>query len=254
VNDRVLGQLLQLAAGRPQDAWLPGTDISLGRNAHKTNTPYEIGQALLGDFNFLEGDVRQEADGTIVMAHDRGALDGLSLAEWLDVGMASGRGLKLDIKESRAIMPAVLMAKAAGVPDDRLIINVTATGVPDADVSLAQLRAIRTIYPGAVVNLSPGNASYPPTLMRTLARLAQIVGPPVMFPLRWDLVGPNIVSALRPYGRIAIWNLPLIVPRNIPAATAKLRAMGVDGMIDLNHNDSVSSLVETWLRERFERG
>jgi len=63
-----------------------------------------------------------------------------------------------------------------------------------------------------------------------------LVGQPVMFPLRWDLVGPNVIAALRPFGKIAIWNDPRIAPGNIVEETRRLRSIGVDGMIDLRKN------------------
>jgi hypothetical protein len=232
LDPQTFNWLMRLAPTRPQLRWQPGADIAGARNCHRTNTGQELLAGLTGNFNWFEGDVRIER-GTVIMAHDKGQSNGMSLAEWLTIGGRSGRGLKLDIKETAAILPAVQMAKAAGVPDGRLIVNVTVGGGREVDVTSQQLAAIRAMYPGAIVNLSPGASSYSPGLMRTLGRVAQQVGGPVMFPLRWDLVGPNVIAALKPFGKIAIWNSPANAPRDIPREIARLRAMGVDGMIDL---------------------
>jgi hypothetical protein len=51
-------------------------------------------------------------------------------------------------------------------------------------------------------------------------------------PLRHALVPPGVVNALKPYGRIAVWNVPGITNPG-PNDEAKLRAIGVDGMVDL---------------------
>jgi hypothetical protein len=53
-----------------------------------------------------------------------------------------------------------------------------------------------------------------------------------MFPIRQELVTEGVVRALRPYGRVAVWNVPGITNPS-DRDEARLRAMGVDGMIDL---------------------
>ncbi|MBC7644692.1 MAG: DUF2181 domain-containing protein [Thermoleophilia bacterium] len=225
-------QLMQLASLHPELSWSPGTDIATARNAHRTNTPAEMRTALTNPFTYLESDLRI-VNGSVICAHDLGATDGMSLAEWLVIGRQSGRGLKLDIKERNAIIPALNLTRAAGIPGYRLIFNVTVSGNSDAIATPEQLMQIRNAYPEAIINLSVADASYSPGLVRTLGRIATSIGQPVMFPLRWDLVGPNVIAALRPFGKIAIWNDPRIAPGNIAEETSRLRSIGVDGMIDL---------------------
>ncbi len=85
---------------------------SLGnaKNAHRTNTREQFEAALKSGANWFEGDVRLEIDGSgIEMRHDQAheSGDNLTLREWLTMGKASGRGLKLDVKESQHL-PAIL--------------------------------------------------------------------------------------------------------------------------------------------------
>src|SRR5947208_2582235 len=46
-----------------------------------------------------------------------------ALDEWLQVGKASGRGLKLDIKDRTALPQIIDAVKRAGVPEERLMLN-----------------------------------------------------------------------------------------------------------------------------------
>jgi hypothetical protein len=56
------------------------------------------------------------------VTHESG--DNLTLREWLELGKVSGRGLKLDFKETD-LMPAALDAIAgSGVPHERLMFNL----------------------------------------------------------------------------------------------------------------------------------
>jgi hypothetical protein len=218
---------LRAAATRNDAArWDPSRDIADARNAHSTNTPAELLEALEGSYDHFEGDVRIAGNGRIVMAHDRGDTRGLTLDDWLEIGKRSGRALKLDFKDGAAILPALERAKALGIRGTHLVINVS-TRTDDET-----LRRIRAAYPDAWINLSPGG-TYDSATLRSLARQARRVGGKVQFPLRWDRVTPQVVRALAPYGRIAIWNDPRIAPADLSVERARLRAMGVDGTIDL---------------------
>lgn len=215
-----------LAAARPELAWQPGTDIARARNAHTTNTRQELAGALRSDANYLEGDVRVGPEGELVMQHDPRDRVDLSLDDWLSVGVASGRGVKVDVKERSALEGTVAAVRRAGVPEDRLIFNVPAWPAGD-------LLAIRRAFPKAIINLSP-TAKLPLTASE-LVRLqlaARVVDGAVMFPIRQELVTAGVVRALQPYGRIAVWNTPGITNPG-RGTEAELRRHGVDGMIDL---------------------
>lgn len=224
------------AAAHPDKAWTGSKDIAVARNAHVTNTPAEMLAALQGPYDYLEGDVRMDSRG-VVMAHDLGQTSGMTLTQWLQVGQRSGRGLKLDVKEARAIAP--ILQQVRGIDDARLLLNVT---IEDANassiVSAAQLASLRRAHPQAWINLSVTHFPYDQQVLDRMATVADTVGGPIMFPLRAEFVTPEIVQRLRPHGRVAIWNDPhTFDPTDIAAATARFRGWGVDGMIDLRRPD-----------------
>ncbi|MCW2924859.1 MAG: hypothetical protein JWM98_2263 [Thermoleophilia bacterium] len=221
-----LARLRAAATARPELAWPADGDLAHARNAHRTNTPDELRRALLGDYDHLEADVRLRDDGVPVLAHDRGDTTGLTVDEWLEVGALSGRCLKLDFKDEGAIEPTLARAVALGIPASHVVVNV------DVRTHRRVLDRVRELYPDACVNLSPGRRYGPLELWR-LRRAAARVGPPVQFPLRWDLVRPRIVAHLRRHGRVAVWNNPSRAPEDLDVERARLRAIGVDGTIDL---------------------
>lgn len=209
-------------------------------NKHRTNTPEEMLEGLKGDYSCLEGDVRIErgvfghGDTKAIMAHDAWGTDGMTLKDWMTIGAASGRKIKLDFKEGAALGESLALAKELKIPDDRLIFN----GGLGLDFAAA-----RKAFPGATLAINPpgdGDKGEPygeGAVARTIAS-AKEHGQPVIFPLRSDRVTPEVVAALKPYGEVAVWNAPSKdKPADIPAATKRFRDMGVDGMIDLSAGD-----------------
>lgn len=224
-----IGALERAASANDAARWSATRDIADARNAHRTNTARELLAALEGPFDALEGDVRTRDGGRIVMAHGRDDA-GLTLDQWLDLGHRSGRALKLDFKDQASIIPAIERAHGRGIRGTHLVINVDA-----ASTSAATLARIRELYPTAWVNLSP-RQPYDASVLTKLAAKARRVGGNVQFPLRWDLVTPEIIRALRSHGRIAIWNDPPRTPDDLVVERRRLRAMGVDGTIDLRRS------------------
>lgn len=205
-----------------------GRDIATARNAHATNTFHELEQALEGDFDWFEGDVRLVGD-TAVMAHGAHDQGGLNLRDWVAIVSASGRGMKFDVKDPAALDSVLAAVGAERIPDHRLILNV---GVGPDGVSDAQLRQARRAHPEAIINLS---VSEPGMHVPELARRARLVSSgPVMFPIEIDEVTPAVVEQLRAHGRIAVWNDPDEHPvTDVARESSRLRRLGADGMIDL---------------------
>jgi len=223
--DPGLVSLLALARARPELAWPAGADIANAHNAHYTNTLAQMAAALMGDHNWLEGDVAL-IDGTPVMRHDGRQRVELTLEQWLQVAAASGRGAKVEVKD-RAALPQVLeLVRRSGIPQHRLIFNI---GPGPA----SNLLLIRQHFRDAIINVAPeADAHLTSADIVQLQVAARIAGGRIMFPLRIDTVDEAVVAALRPLGRVAIWNSPeLWIPREDDVQ--RLRAMGVDGMIDL---------------------
>lgn len=255
------------ATNPEQDAyrWVDGAPLSQAHNAHYTNNSEELKAGLSGDYNFMEGDVWLE--GAVrripgldhfrepIMAHTPNEVDGFTLGEWLDIGKASGKGLKIDIKQSAAIPKIIEEVKERDLPEERLIFNADVTfgpGVRDSgafrllDVAtdftsdLEEIGQLRKAFPKATLALGlytgkqPKGTVYSPKQLQNVIAFAKKTGGPITFPLRAEFVTPEVVETLKPHGSVSIWNDPkTFLPGDKQQATAMFRAMGVDGMIDL---------------------
>lgn len=245
--------------------WNDGDPLSAARNAHYTNSTSEMKEGLSSDFNFLEGDVwlegaaRQIAILDLVrepiMAHDPDEVNGLSLSEWLDVGKRSGKGLKIDIKQSAAIPKIISLVRDKQIPQERLIFNADVAFGPgikkdlkfraldvitDFTSDLEEMKQIRAAFPRATMGIGlytktqPKGTYYSREQLSEVSNFAREVGGPITFPLRAEFVDRQVIETLKPYGTISIWNDPKsFAPDDLAAAERKFREMGVDGMIDL---------------------
>lgn len=227
---------LARTTARPEVLWHAGRPWRDARNAHETNSAKTLVHALRSDANWLEGDLRRDPDGRLVMAHDPHDVGwGVSFERWLAIGAASGRGVKVDLKDPAAFDAMLDAVAASGVDQSRLILNVPVAGDPRHTIDDEGLRRLRRRFPHATVNLSPtGLIAFSPGVVGELARTARVVGGPVMFPLQWDLLRDDVIRALRPFGRVAVWSSPAWgSPEDAAREGAALRMRGVDGMIDL---------------------
>ncbi|MCW2926795.1 MAG: hypothetical protein JWM86_763 [Thermoleophilia bacterium] len=221
-----IDRLLALATAHPHIAWTPGSDIRDARNAHATNTSEQLASALGSAFDWLEGDVRLAADGRPIMQHESSDAGGLELGDWLRVAHASGRGVKVDVKSRDALHATIRATLMSGVPEHRLIFNLS-------DWSTADVIEVRRAFPAVMISISPapGEELNPRALLR-LQVAARVAGGAMMFAIRQDQLTPGVVAALRPFGRVAAWNSPGLTNPD-PGDPARLRRMGVDAMIDL---------------------
>lgn len=216
--------------------WTRASSWRDARNAHETNSAKTLVHALSSDANWIEGDLRVDEHGRLVMAHDEHDEGwGVSLERWLAIGAASGRGVKVDLKEPAGFDAMLDAIEASRIDQARLILNVPVAGRPDRILDDAQLRRLRERFPRATVNLSPtGQEQLSHAVVAELARTAQVVGGAVMFPLQWDLLRDDVIRALRPFGRVATWSSPAWgSPSDVAREAAELRRRGVDGMVDL---------------------
>lgn len=214
--------------------WNPdSTDLTKARNAHHSNTPKEMEEALRADHNWLEGDLRLDNSGQPVMAHDADKENqGLSLDEWLAIGGAGERGMKVDVKEAEAIPQLLNALKDSGIEDGRIMINVATTQVDEAD-----LKKIREQFPDAWLAINPRirtGQQYRSEDLAKAGKYADAAGGRVTFPIRWDMASDTAIEALRPHGKVSIWTSTTQgTPKDSGKETANLRARGVDGVIDL---------------------
>lgn len=209
-------------------------------NAHHTNTAEEMQEALEGDYQWLEGDIRRDPP---IMAHDYQSNDGMSLEEWLAIGKESGRGMKLDIKEGESVDSVIAAVQASGIPEDKLIFNADVMAGPGGEgrnVAPEDLFKIRAAFPNAIIAIgtvtgeTDAGTTYTEAQVSDMIALAEAVGGPVMFPLRAELVTPQIVERLEAHGTVAIWSSPSTYPvDDVAAEEERFREMGVTGIIDL---------------------
>lgn len=252
-------------AARGAHAWDPARPLAEARSAHHTNTLDDFAKALAGPFDWLEGDVWLEGAarrlGPLqrwrepIMAHDPLEYPTLRTAEWLELGIRSGKGLKLDLKHAAAVPEVLALLERHPVPAGRLMINmdvVAGPGAPrgpmhrlieavsDRVPDRRTLERIRMAQPHAIISLGIATRGrrpedrYSEVQVSRLLELARTVGAPVQFALRSDLVTPELVAKLRPFGKVGVWNDPAISrPADLAAERARFLAMGCEGIVDL---------------------
>lgn len=256
-----LDGLRQLARAHPECALAAADCLKNAKNAHSTNTLRDLMDALAGDYNWFECDVQLEGafkkipfvgNRRAICAHDPLQTNGLLFSEWAEIVGISGRGMKIDFKNTGAIDSVLATLKQFSIPDYRLIFNfsvgatIRVPGLRPTGSALgvfvkqSELFKIRQQFPGAVINLgllTPGGKdgkSYSRKQIELLTRNAGKIGGKVMFPLRAEYVTRQIVEWLQSFGHVAIWNDPTSYrPANLEADHRKFRSWGVTGMIDL---------------------
>jgi glycerophosphoryl diester phosphodiesterase len=246
---------LSREAARNRDArheWNPDAPLSDGRNAHHSNTPDEMRDALRGDYNWLEGDLRLDDHGHPVMAHDSDAEgDGLHLDQWLEIGRNGGRGMKVDVKEAESIPQLLDALEASGIEDGRLMINVQTSQVDDD-----RIREMRRRFPNAYIAINPASDhnDYSDDNLDEAIHQADVAGGRVAFPLRWDMASDHAIERLRPHGNVSIWTAESHgTPDDTAAEVKDLRERGVDGVIDLGPPSSFGQkLIQLFKNGAFE--
>ncbi len=220
--------------------WHKGRDLAEAKNAHSTNTKGDFEHALKNGYNWLEGDIRTEINEPykLEMRHDKGheSGDNLTLEEWLTKGKASGRGLKLDVKEGERIDEILAMCEKVGVPSERLMFNL-------ADGDMEKWGGeIRARFPEAQIAVNPadelGDQKNDGPLeawqVDRMIALQQDTGKPTTFVVRYDRLTDEAIKRLSEHGTISVWNSPGAGGvGDVAKLTRELRLRGVDGVIDL---------------------
>ena len=216
--------------------WWDDRPLSDARNAHRTNTREQFEDALGGDYNWFEGDVRAEINhpDRLEMRHDEQheSGDNLTLREWLEMGRDAGKGLKLDVKETALMDPLLDEIERAGIPQERLMLNL-------GDAGMAAWGAeIRRRFPDAILAINPRGGregAISGAAVDRMIVLAQRFGGPVTFVLHEEQVTPAAVARLQEHGPVSVWG-------NVsdPEARAEeVREAGVEGMVDLGEAHAV---------------
>ncbi len=236
------------------------------RCAHLTNTAEELSAAIRDpSVDRLEGDIWKEGAvdlpglrGEPAMGHHLQDGDGLRFRDWLEIAGASGKALKLDLKQTSVVSDVARAVEAAGIPDERLTFNagvVTDNGsgpirwardaydrVLGQNFSAKDLKPLRERFPDAQLSIDihvrSGEREYSEAQLEELVRTAREVGGPIVFVLRADLATPQVIDRLRGGGKVAIWNDPEKQPlvrtqAEADALSEHFRQLGVNGPIDL---------------------
>ncbi|WP_194869077.1 DUF2181 domain-containing protein [Myxococcus sp. AB025B] len=234
------------------NTWSGDLPLSEARNAHRTNTKEEFQAALDSDANWFEGDVRKEINNdTPEMRHDKAHEDGdnLTLNEWLTMGKESGRGLKLDIKESDQV-PAVLdEIEKVGIPQDRLMLNLGFEAMEKWGPE------IRERFPNAILAINPPtDGEVKAADARRMVEQAEKLGGPVTFVVRHDKLSDEAIETFLPAGTVSVWGE---ADDPVKAAEA-LRERGVNGVVDIAgpHGNNWGGKVDAaknWLRTQWDK-
>jgi hypothetical protein len=232
-----LAQLAALAANAPADArFPPGAHPSTIRNAHYTNTRAQLAHAFAGPYNSIEGDVRLR-DGRAVMQHDRTAAHDLTFEQWAMLGARAGKHLRIDLKEPAALSHVVATLQRLGVEPGMVTFNVGLRTPWSSGLAIDEVRTLRDRFDGAWVTLNlpaPLGAGY--VLVEQAARA--IGGPRLGVAVVAGLVRAADVTRLRrSFAVVNAWNLPVLGPGDLAREAARLRAIGVNGMLDLRRRD-----------------
>jgi glycerophosphoryl diester phosphodiesterase len=137
---------------------------------HRANTPTDLEAFLSSRVRWVECDVRIDREGVVRVGHE--PLTGgegrsqMRLVEWLDLVRASGRAIKIDLKEDGPVLDQALGA-IVGFQDADLWFNA-AIEVPRGEIGFRRLAGA---HPGARVScpidtllpylLFAGSAAYP---------------------------------------------------------------------------------------------
>jgi hypothetical protein len=232
-----LADLARLAATAPDaERFAPGSHPSMIRNAHYTNTRAQLAYALAGPYNSVEGDVRVRG-GVPVMQHDSGAAHDLTFEQWALLASRAGKHLRIDLKEPAALPQVAATLERLGVPAGSVTFNVGLTTPWSKGLRVEEVRALRERFPQAWITLNLPMPLGPGYLLAVRAARA-IGGERLGVAVMAGLVHRGDIALLRSaFAAVNAWNLPLLGDPDVAKMTAKLRAIGVNGMVDLRRRD-----------------
>ena len=221
------------AALDPANRIRPGAHPSELRNAHYTNTRTQLAYALSGPYNTIEGDVRMRG-GIPVMQHDEISRRDLTFEQWMLAVYRAGKHIRLDFKEKEAIAPVEAILARHGVPDDVVTLNVS-VGLPyfQGNISVDEAKALRDRHPRSWLTINLAAPEGP--VYRYAAFVAKRLGSERLgTTVLGGFVDEKDIRVLREHFEfVNAWNVPSLKHLDVAAETARLKAIGVNGMIDL---------------------
>lgn len=221
------------AAGR----WVPGADPSAIRNAHYGNTRAQLAYALARGYNSVEGDVRMR-DGQPVMQHDELGSHDLTFEQWAVLMARAGRHMRIDLKEREALEPVAATLERLGVPAGSVTFNVSARAPwSQGNQTIETIGALRARFPDAWITINLPMPFRPGVEIATsVAR--SVGGGKLGVAVMGGFASAQTIARLRSaFDVVNAWNEPRLGHLDIQSETARLRALGVNGMIDLRNID-----------------
>ncbi|MFP2924613.1 hypothetical protein ACLESO_05230 [Pyxidicoccus sp. 3LG] len=233
--------------------WKSGQPLTEAQNAHVTNTTFDFDAAVNEGKNWFEGDLQLNANGMLQMSH--GEHDPkLSFKDWLAKGKELGVGMKVDVKfdtpklegpEKKAAIARMLdEVEASGIPSERLMFSVSSG---EADLMRGPGR-FRERFPNAIMGLNaPDKGGLSDDNVKIMTEEAKKDTGPVTFIVNYKDIKNGDEATLAAIDRLkkegnatlSVWNAPSDIdnlienPEDAVSETEKLKARGVDGMIDL---------------------
>lgn len=222
----------------PTNAFPRGAQPASIRNAHYTNTRAQLAYALKGPYNSFEGDVRMRG-GIPVMQHDVGVAADLTFEQWATIIHRSGRHMRIDIKDAAMLELVCRILERLGVPSGRVTFNMSVLAPwSSSNQPIEAIDLLRKRFPRSWITLNlpmPFGPGY-----QLVAHAARRIGSERLgVAVMGGFVKEHDVRALRrDFAVVNCWNHPVIdQPGDIERETARLRAMGVNGMIDLRRRE-----------------
>jgi hypothetical protein len=221
------------AAADPAFRTTPHAHPSTMRNAHYANTRSQLAFALGGPYDTIEGDLRMR-DGIPVMQHDDISRRDLTFEQWAILVHRAGRHLRLDFKEAEALPAAEAVLRRLGIPDDVVTFNVS-VGLPwsEGNIPVDDVVALRARNPLSWITINLAIPDGP--VYRYAAFVARRLGSERLgTTVLGGFVDADQVQRLRSaFEFVNAWNVPSLKAIDIATESARLRAMGVNGMLDL---------------------
>lgn len=211
----------------------PGAHPSELRNAHYANTRTQLAYALSGPYNSVEGDLRMR-DGIPVMQHDQISRRDMTFEQWALAVHRAGKHLRLDFKEAEAIAPAEEILRRHGIPDDVVTLNVS-VGLPwfKGNIGLDEAKALRDRHAKSWITINLAVPEGP--VYRYAALVARRLGSERLgTTVLGGFVDETDIKNLREHFEfVNAWNVPSLKNLDVAKEAARLKAIGVNGMIDL---------------------
>ena len=226
----------------PNRPWNNDMPLRGSRNAHRTNTTEQIEEARHSKVHWFEGDLRSpnHPKQPLNMGHDDSE-QGMPLSEWLKRGKASGRGLKLEMKDVQSaaevdrILDEVEKSNQDGKLDQRLMFNMAAGNMERFGQQIAER------FPGAILAITARQGELTPQEVRRLQDIPNgwDPRPKVTYVLNETQVARGLVHKLQQIGPVSIWNnvgTDLVSEDgqgSVDDRRRRLERMGVEGVIGL---------------------